>query len=127
LKEESNTKIQITDQEPMLELMRQNIALNDLSPSLVEASILDWGSPLAEYQPPDILLAADCVYFEPAFPLLLQTMTELIGPNTTCYFCFKKRRRADLRFVKDAKKVFFIEDVVDDPDREKWSREGLFL
>ena len=110
----------------MFELMKNNITLNSLS-SLVHASILDWGTPLNDRVQPDILLAADCVYFEPAFPLLLHTMTELIGPNTVCYFCFKRRRRADLRFVKDAKKLFVVEDVTDDPDRDVWSREQLFL
>lgn len=121
------TRIQITDQEPMFDLMRQNISLNGLSPPLIDPSILDWGTPVNDHPIPDIILAADCVYFEPAFPLLLQTMLELIGPDTTCYFCFKKRRRADLRFVKDAKKVLEVEDVMDDPDRELWSREGLFV
>ena len=123
----SSSHIEITDQDHMFELMRTNIALNNLSSSVVDASVLDWGTPLPGRKQPDILLAADCVYFEPAFPLLLQTMTELIGSHTVCYFCFKRRRRADLRFVKDAKKLFKVEDVTDDPERNQWSREQLFL
>lgn len=110
----------------MLGLMQQNIALNNLPAEFISATVLDWGSTLA-ISPPDVLLAADCVYFEPAFPLLLNTMTKLIGPDTICYFCFKKRRRADLKFVKDVRKLFVVEDVVDDPNKDVWSREGLFL
>ena len=67
------------------------------------------------------------MYFEPAFPLLQQTLKDLIGSNTICYFCFKKRRRADLTFMKTAKKLFNIEEVMNDPDREVYSRESLFM
>ncbi|KAF2635832.1 hypothetical protein P280DRAFT_410799 [Massarina eburnea CBS 473.64] len=124
----STKALHITDQEPMFELMKQNIALNGLS-STVSATIYDWGTPSPSNLPkhPDIILAADCVYFEPAFPLLQQTLQDLIGPNTVCYFCFKKRRRADLQFMKVARKMFTVVEVEDDPDKGVWSREGLFL
>jgi protein N-lysine methyltransferase METTL21A len=112
----------------MFELMKQNIALNDVS-SKVSTSIYDWGTPTPSSIPkhPDIILAADCVYFEPAFPLLQQTLQDLIGEKTVCYFCFKKRRRADVLFMKTAKKMFDVKEVEDDPDREVYSRESLFL
>ncbi|KAH0290082.1 S-adenosyl-L-methionine-dependent methyltransferase, partial [Aureobasidium sp. EXF-3399] len=118
--------LHLTDQIPMLALMERNIALNNLQPQ-VKASIYDWGEPAPEAIPqhPDIILAAECVYFEPAFPLLQQTMKDLIGPNTICYFCFKKRRRADMNFVKVMKKMFLVEPVEDDPDKPSWSRENL--
>ncbi|KAF2742477.1 hypothetical protein M011DRAFT_490558 [Sporormia fimetaria CBS 119925] len=120
--------LHITDQIPMYKLMQDNIELNNLS-SRVQASVYDWGTPPPSNIPqhPDIILAADCVYFEPAFPLLQQTIKDLIGENTVCYFCFKRRRRADLQFMKAAKKMFDVQDVEDDPDRELYSREKLFL
>ena len=120
--------LHITDQEPMFELMKRNITLNDLE-SRVTASIYDWGTATPSQLPahPDIILAADCVYFEPAFPLLQQTLNDLIGDNTVCYFCFKRRRRADLHFMKVAKKMFDVEHVDDDQDKEIYSREKLFL
>ncbi|KAI9835530.1 MAG: hypothetical protein M1819_001981 [Sarea resinae] len=120
--------LHITDQEPMLELMRQNIALNHLDGS-VEASILDWGTSTPSNIPsqPDIILAADCVYFEPAFPLLQQTLKELVGDSTTVYFCFKRRRRADLQFIKTARKLFEVKPVDDDPDAPIYSRQNIFL
>lgn len=125
---ELSQPLHITDQIPMFALMKQNIALNSLE-GKVKASIYDWGSPVPADVPqhPDIILAAECVYFEPAFPLLQQTLQDLIGPNTICYFCFKKRRRADLTFVKAIKKRFVVEDVTDDPDKPTWSRENLYL
>ena len=77
---------------------------------------------------PNVILAADCVYFEPAFPLLLATLEELLGlcKDAVIYFCFKKRRRADMLFIKNARKKFVVEEI-DDQDRETFSREGLFL
>ncbi|KAI5195289.1 hypothetical protein AUEXF2481DRAFT_84244 [Aureobasidium subglaciale EXF-2481] len=123
-----NQPLHLTDQIPMFSLMQRNIALNNLQ-DRVKPSIYDWGGPIPEGIPqhPDVILAAECVYFEPAFPLLQQTMKDLIGPNTVCYFCFKKRRRADMNFVKVMKKMFVVEPIEDDPDKPKWSRENLHL
>lgn len=77
---------------------------------------------------PDTILAADCVYFEPAFPLLLATLKDLfaLNPAAKVYFCFKKRRRADMQFLKKAQKAFHVTEI-DDDDRAIFSREGLFL
>lgn len=75
-----------------------------------------------------MILAADCVYFEPAFPLLQQTLSDLFALNedATVYFCFKKRRRADPKFLKKAQKMFLVEEMFDE-DRPVFSRETLFL
>lgn len=77
--------------------------------------------------PIDVILAADCIYFEPAFPLLLQTLCDLSRPSTTVIFCYKKRRRADIRFMKQARKAFLIEEIEDDPERHIYQRENIFL
>lgn len=112
----------------MLPLMQENISLNGSS-SKIHALVLDWGSPLPEAIPqwPAVILAADCVYFEPAFPLLMSTLHDLLGPETVCYFCFKRRRRADMRFMKAARRVFEVVAVEELVDREKYRRENLFL
>ncbi|OIW28842.1 hypothetical protein CONLIGDRAFT_394060 [Coniochaeta ligniaria NRRL 30616] len=120
----------ITDQLEMEELMQHNIALNGLQ-GRVKGIILNWGEPLPEevvsFQP-DTILAADCVYFEPAFPLLLQTLGDLLTlcPSATIYFCFKKRRRADMHFLAKAKKTFKVVELQDD-ERPVFSREQLYL
>lgn len=112
----------------MLPLMEANIALNNLS-TIVNAAVLDWGVPASNDIPqhPDVILAADCVYFEPAFPPLISTLNELLGPNSVCYFCFKRRRRADLRFLKLAKKTFHLTEINDNPDAENYKRENIYL
>lgn len=122
--------VYITDQDAMLELMRRNIELNGLAETgRVKAVVYDWGSKPPGELPsqPDVILAADCVYFEPAFPLLQQTLRDLIGERTTCYFCFKKRRRADLQFMKSVRKDFDVEEVMDEPDRQTYARQNVFL
>ncbi|OJD16441.1 hypothetical protein AJ78_03382 [Emergomyces pasteurianus Ep9510] len=124
-----DSPIYITDQIPMLSLMQSNVQLNDLS-DIVRPAVLDWGSAHPEAVPPNpaLILAADCVYFEPAFPLLLSTLQSLLsGSHSLCYFCFKKRRRADLRFMKQAKKLFTVVEVKDDPDQKYYSNENIFL
>ncbi|KAG5304024.1 methyltransferase domain-containing protein [Histoplasma capsulatum G186AR] len=124
-----DSPIYITDQTPMLSLMQSNVQLNGLS-NIVYPTVLEWGRPLPETVPSTtaIILAADCVYFEPAFPLLLSTLQSLLtSSHSLCYFCFKKRRRADLRFMKQAKKLFNLVEVKDDPDRECYSKENIFM
>lgn len=112
----------------MLELMEHNIELNNLR-GVVKAVVYDWGERKPSCLPTqtDIILAADCVYFEPAFPLLQATLRDLLGENTVCYFCFKKRRRADIQFIKTVKKMFNVTEVQDNDDKEIYSRESIFL
>ncbi|TVY73144.1 Protein-lysine N-methyltransferase EFM6 [Lachnellula suecica] len=122
--------IYLTDQENMLSLMERNVTLNSLK-SRVLPLVLNWGDELPKEvieQKPNVILAADCVYFEPAFPLLLLTLEALLelDSEAVIYFCFKKRRRADMQFMKNARKKFVVEEI-EDEDRETFSKEGLFL
>jgi hypothetical protein len=118
----------ITDQDCMLALMELNIEKNNLSQQ-VKARVYDWGEKPPPDMPaqPDIILAADCVYYEPAFPLLLKTLVDLIGDNSICYFCFKKRRHADMQFIKAMKKTFIVELISGDHDHDTYSKEKIFL
>jgi hypothetical protein len=60
------------------------------------------GSPLPLDIPrPNLILAADCVYFEPAFPLLVQTLSDLADTTTEILFCYKKRRKVPYGFHCD--------------------------
>ncbi|KZV65514.1 S-adenosyl-L-methionine-dependent methyltransferase [Peniophora sp. CONT] len=124
-------RVYITDQAPLLATMEKNIALNSMIAPNVSAVELNWGEPLsAELSGPyDLILAADCVYFEPAFPLLVQTLCDLLPPTvkTETFFCYKKRRKADKRFFTLLKRYFTWEDVEDDPEHEIYSREAISL
>jgi len=123
-------RVCITDQAPLIQIMERNISLNKLQLN-VTAVELDWAKPLPDLQRPDMILAADCVYFEPAFPLLVSTLAALVplpperAPEVL--FCYKKRRKADKRFFALLKKHFTWSVVDDDPAQERYSREAISL
>lgn len=153
------SRLLVTDQQEMLDLMKHNVKLNNLQ-SRATALILNWyaaphvfpffsfsffptldkfilmlieyrGEPLPQLvieQKPNVILAAECVYFEPAFPLLMQTLKDLLTLNSEAivYFCFKKRRRADMQFVKMAKKAFKLQELLDE-DRPIFQRQNISL
>ncbi|KAI9900775.1 hypothetical protein N3K66_005037 [Trichothecium roseum] len=124
------SRLLVTDQQEMLDLMKHNVKLNNLQ-SRATALILNWGEPLPQLvieQKPNVILAAECVYFEPAFPLLMQTLKDLLTLNSEAvvYFCFKKRRRADMQFVKMAKKAFKLQELIDE-DRPIFQRQNISL
>ncbi|KAI0771494.1 putative methyltransferase-domain-containing protein [Trametes elegans] len=121
-------RVWITDQAPLLGIMEQNVSLNNLE-SHVSVAELNWGEPIpSEFSKPDLILAADCVYFEPAFPLLVKTLADLVQDGTPkILFCYKKRRKADRRFFTLLKKEFTWEEVSDDPQRAVYSREAITL
>lgn len=118
----------ITDQLPLLDLMRKNVSINGLADRCTVAE-LNWGTSIPEDIPrrPDLILAADCVYFEPAFPLLVQTLDSLSVMGTEILFCYKKRRKADKRFFNLLRKKFTCEQVLDDPNREIYAKEAIYL
>ncbi|KAF8558957.1 hypothetical protein OG21DRAFT_1372545, partial [Imleria badia] len=117
----------ITDQAPLLDIMHANVKLNQLE-SFVNVSELNWGEALPPgISQPDLILAADCVYFEPAFPLLVKTLSGLATEQTEILFCYKKRRKADKRFFTLLKKEFDWKEIEDDPSRERYSREAISL
>ena len=52
----------------------------------------------------DVILAADCVYFEPAFPLLVKTLTDLVPDKSVeVLFCYKKRRKVRANHLKSTR------------------------
>ncbi|KAF3934574.1 hypothetical protein ABW20_dc0100324 [Dactylellina cionopaga] len=74
--EKGGCEFWMTDMQAMMELMEKNVAFNQLQ-GKISCGLLDWADPLPEFvtkEPVDIVLAADCVYFEPAFPLLEKTL-----------------------------------------------------
>jgi hypothetical protein len=69
------------------------------------------GEPLTDAIPrrPDLILAADCVYYEPTFPLLVQTLSDLVNDEKTeVLFCYKKRRKVEHFFPFDMLMLIFL-------------------
>ncbi|KAK9353007.1 putative methyltransferase-domain-containing protein [Lipomyces doorenjongii] len=127
--EDTGLDIIVTDQANMLSLMADNIQLNDLQ-GTVSAEVLDWGTDLPDHFAtpfPDVILAADCVYFEPSFPLLEKTLLAMAGDNTLVLMSYKRRRKADKRFFQSIKKNFRIEEIKDYEEYKDFSRDTVFL
>ncbi|WVN89569.1 uncharacterized protein L203_104796 [Cryptococcus depauperatus CBS 7841] len=131
---EPTAEIWVTDQAQLLELMTTNAELNlkGKNQRNVHVAELNWGEPLPSNIPTEeasLILAADCVYFEPTFPLLVKTLCDLapVGKPMEILFCYKKRRKADKRFFIMLKKHFTLTPVDDDKDSERYQREGVTL
>jgi len=132
---------------PLIPIMERNILLNNLK-SNVTAAELDWcvcspylkviaprftrvlcsnfttpivrSKPLPEQlRPPDIVLAADCIYLEATFPLLVSTLVALVPPPPErapeVLLSYKKRRKADRRFFAMLKTHFTWSTLVRGP------------
>ncbi|CAE6457837.1 unnamed protein product [Rhizoctonia solani] len=125
-------EVVITDQESeqLINIMKENVELNNLQ-GRVRASVLNWGEPISPDLPStaSLIIAADCVYAEPAFPLLVSTLADLNNtyPEAEILFCYKKRRKADKRFFGMLKKQFTWEEIADDPEREVYTRQAITL
>ncbi|KAH9991469.1 putative methyltransferase-domain-containing protein, partial [Russula vinacea] len=120
-------RVCITDQAPLIPIMKRNILLNGLQ-SHVTAIELDWAKPIPELpQPPDIVLAADCIYLEATFPLLVSTLVALVptppGRAPEVLLSYKKRRKADKRFFALLKTHFTWSSVVRDFDNQEKEKE----
>ena len=49
-------------------------------------------------------------------------METLMGQGTVCFFCYKRRRRADREVIRRLGKMFEVEEV-----KGEWDRDGVFL
>jgi predicted nicotinamide N-methyase len=68
---------------------------------------LTWGQDVTTFQPPyDVLLAADVVYIEDSFPVLIQSMADLSDNRTTVLLSCKYRYKRDSRFLEMLRERF---------------------
>ncbi len=84
----------------------------------VTVSQLEWGQDVSSFDPPfDVLLAADVVYIEESFPLLLQSLCDLSSHETAIFLSSKHRYEREDRFIQMAQSVFRTEVL--------WSDQAL--
>ncbi|KAH3901270.1 uncharacterized protein SCODWIG_02620 [Saccharomycodes ludwigii] len=116
-KEEQNSKkVYVTDITELVPLMDKNVNLNNVG-NVVEAASLEWGEPVeAKFSAGlDLVLAADCVYLEKAFPLLEKTLLDLtsVDKPPMILMSYRKRRKADKHFFIKIKKNFKVIEIKD--------------
>ncbi|ODQ81506.1 hypothetical protein BABINDRAFT_6195 [Babjeviella inositovora NRRL Y-12698] len=139
-------KVFITDIDDLVPLMLQNVMLNHLENEVIPAALL-WGEPLGGLvednqlvdantldaltqlarQPPmyikhlKLVLAADVVYLEQAFPLLESTLLQLTDMNEDLeiLMCYRKRRKQDKKFFARIAKNFNRIDLMNFNEEEE--------
>ena len=78
----------------------------------VSVSQLSWGQDPASFLPPfDVILAADVVYIEETFPLLIKSLCDLSNADTSVLLSCKYRYKRDLKFFELLKDSFTSEMV----------------
>ena len=80
--------------EANLKANRHNLSNKDITVAQFE-----WGKDPSHFKPPfDIVLAADVIYIEDTFPLLLQSLADLSDHETVILISCKRRYERDDRF-----------------------------
>lgn len=127
-KKNDDMEVWITDIDDLVPLMDKNIILNGLEKN-VFARALPWGMALPEFakKDVDVVLAADCVYLEKAFPLLEKTLIDLTTKETLVLMSYRKRRKADTKFFRKIKKHFDLIEVTDFKDYATYLKQGVHL
>ena len=73
---------------------------------------LNWGQDVSSFHPPyDVILAADVVYIEDTFPLLIKSLDDLSDLRTTILLSCKYRYERDSQFLDMLKEIFASEVV----------------
>ena len=73
---------------------------------------LNWGQDVSSFHPPyDVILAADVVYIEDTFPLLIKSLDDLSDLHTIILLSCKYRYKRDSQFLDMLKEVFTSEVV----------------
>ena len=97
----------ITDMAKVVPVMQRNCQIN-ADPVGLKTRELTWGEDTVDpdLQEPDVILMADCIYLESLFEPLVETLKSISNTSTVIYLCYKKRRKADIRFFKLLHKQF---------------------
>lgn len=128
-KRDDDLEIYITDIDGLVPLMEKNIELNKLDGTVI-AETLSWGDILPSYTDGvDVILAADCVYLEAAFPLLEKTLLDLTDKDeeVLVLMSYRKRRKADSKFFSKIKKNFNVLQITDFNDYEYYIKQRVNL
>ena len=104
--------VTLTDLEPALPLLSENIQLNKAH--ACNASALSWGSSeaLRALTPPfDYVIGADIMYIIEVIDLLVVTLRHAMGKESVCYMGYGRNRRALETFLKATLDYFCIEEL----------------
>jgi len=81
------------------------------------AKSLKWGQDVSAFQPsPDLLLVADCIYYEESLEPLVATLCDLSDINTTVLISYEERTTGnkpmlEKKFHQLVKEHFTVEEI----------------
>jgi len=100
---------------PLIEL-NSNINQNMITGTFVAKS-LKWGQDVSAFQPsPDLLLVADCIYYEESLEPLVATLCDLSDVNTTVLISYEERTTGnkpmlEKKFHQLVREHFTVEEI----------------
>ncbi|MEE6492313.1 hypothetical protein FKM82_016543 [Ascaphus truei] len=126
--------VTITDLEELQDLMKINIDSNlHLITGSCQAKVLKWGEGAAESQPlPDYILMADCIYYEESLEPLVNTLTDLAGPETCILCCYEQRTmgrnpQIENKYFELLQMDFHFEKIPLDKHDEEYRSEDIHI
>lgn len=81
------------------------------------AATLKWGQDVSAFQPyPDLVLVADCIYYEESLEPLVSTLCDLSNENTTVLISYEERAmgkkpQLEKKFHQLVKEHFVVEEI----------------
>lgn len=129
--------VMLTDLEENLNLLKHNVNKNQDLRLNVEAAVLEWGDSdmikdLLARMKIDVVLVADCVYYEESLDSLVRTMSELSGPQTNVLVSYEDRDseekiRLQKKFSDLMKAEFTCEEVEADQQHPDYTAPDIHI
>ena len=89
----------VTDKNPTPAEANLKVNLHNLLGRDISVAQYEWGTDPSHFNPPfDFVLAADVIYIEETFPLLLKSLVDLSDCKTVILISCKRRYERDDRF-----------------------------
>jgi len=118
--------VTVTDLPSQLPLLQANIDKNHLQ-ERVKADVLSWGEGCSHLRPPvDVVVAAECIYYEELVIPLCHSLRELCDRHTVVYVSYEPHNPEGVSlFLETASKIFNIEQIPESDLDEAFRSEKI--
>lgn len=97
------------------------------------AATLKWGQDVSAFQPcPDLVLVADCIYYEESLEPLVSTLCDLSNENTTILISYEERTtgnkpQLEKKFHQLIKEHFIVEEIPEEQQDSVYHSPDIHL
>uniref|UniRef100_A0A0A9XPP4 Calmodulin-lysine N-methyltransferase n=1 Tax=Lygus hesperus TaxID=30085 RepID=A0A0A9XPP4_LYGHE len=114
-------RVHLTDgNENSVNNVLKNVEANDLGDKKIECSVLKWGEDVQDKY--DIILAADCLFFDSTRRALVHTIWQAMKGNGVGWITAPRRGSTLDNFLEEAQNVGFKYRVSDTYNQDIWDR-----